>query len=185
MGSDIQINKPIISFKKPNLVNIFLSILELLDLGSIADSFWNLFDFAMDDASYGVFAESDSYSDDSSGGDRRTRRRMDREEADLTKPVNFVSAGTFMPNQEVVRDYSERSDEIDSEDNVINQFDVNVDEEDNLLPEGAKMEKRGGAKGGKKNDGLGGDIGKFEKATKGKKFEEKEGEGSQASKEMN
>ncbi|KAG5392436.1 hypothetical protein IGI04_022399 [Brassica rapa subsp. trilocularis] len=121
----------------------------------------------MDDASYGVFAESDSYSDDSSGGDRRTRRRMDREEADLTKPVNFVSAGTFMPNQEVVRDYSERSDEIDSEDNVINQFDVNVDEEDNLLPEGAKMEKRGGAKGGKKNDGLGGDIGKFEKATKG------------------
>ncbi|CAN7098690.1 unnamed protein product [Brassica rapa subsp. narinosa] len=134
MGSDIQINKPIISFKKPNLVNIFLSILELLDLGSIADSFWNLFDFAMDDASYGVFAESDSYSDDSSGGDRRTRRRMDREEADLTKPVNFVSAGTFMPNQEVVRDYSERSDEIDSEDN---------------------------------NDGLGGDIGKFEKATKG------------------
>ena len=169
MGSDTQINKPIISFKKLNLVNIFLSILtnpELLDLGSIADSFWNLFDFAMDDASYGVFAESDSYSDDSSGGDRRTRRRMDREEADLTKPVNFVSAGTFMPNQEVVRDYSERSDEIDSEDNVINQVDVNVNEEDSLLPgafgkkiaEGAKMREKAKKDGG---------IGKFEKATKG------------------
>ena len=101
----------------------------------------------MDDATYGVFAESDSYSDDSSGGGRRTRRRMDRDsgrDADLTKPVKFVSTGTVMPNQEVVRD---RSDEIDSEDNVINRFDVNVNEEDNLLPgafgkkiaEGAKM----------------------------------------------
>ena len=101
----------------------------------------------MDDATYGVFAESDLYSDDSSGGGRRTRRRMDRDsgkDADVTKPVNFVSIGTVMPNQEVVRD---RSDEIDSEDNVINRFDVNVNEEDNLLPgafgkkiaEGAKM----------------------------------------------
>ncbi|CAF2083613.1 hypothetical protein YC2023_070350 [Brassica napus] len=132
MGSDTQINKPIISFKKLNLVNIFLSILtnpELLDLGSIADSFWNLFDFAMDDASYGVFAESDSYSDDSSGGDRRTRRRMDREEADLTKPVNFVSAG----GQSLAGCFWEE-DSCGGED---------------------------------ESEGEGGDIGKFEKATKG------------------
>ncbi|CDY48461.1 BnaC05g13210D [Brassica napus] len=111
----------------------------------------------MDDATYGVLSESDSYSDDSSGGGRRTRRRMDRDsgrDADLTKPVNFVSTGTVMPNQEVVRD---RSDEIDCEDNVINRFDVNINEEDNLLSgafgkkiaegakmrEKAKMEKRG------------------------------------------
>ncbi|KAJ3670835.1 hypothetical protein LUZ60_008261 [Juncus effusus] len=50
-----------------------------------------------DDALYGVFADS---SDDSDSG-RRKRRRSDGSKADLTRPVQFISTGTVMPNKEI------------------------------------------------------------------------------------
>ncbi|XP_068638311.1 septin and tuftelin-interacting protein 1 homolog 1 [Aristolochia californica] len=45
-----------------------------------------------EDVLYGVFANSDSDAEDSS---------RKRKKADFTKPVNFVSTGTVMPNQEI------------------------------------------------------------------------------------
>ncbi|KAK9139171.1 hypothetical protein Scep_008852 [Stephania cephalantha] len=58
-----------------------------------------------DDVLYGVFAESDSDADDDSSKKRR-RGDLSSKKADFSKPVNFVSTGTFMPNPEK----SEKSD---------------------------------------------------------------------------
>ncbi|XAR54279.1 hypothetical protein NMG60_11029338 [Bertholletia excelsa] len=57
-----------------------------------------------DDVLYGVFAsgDSDSDADDDYGGSSSRKRRKDvLKKPDLTKPVNFVSTGTVMPNQEI------------------------------------------------------------------------------------
>ena len=54
-----------------------------------------------DDVLYGVFATgSDSDSDGFSSRKRRKDRDLSRK-PDLTKPVNFVSTGTVMPDQEI------------------------------------------------------------------------------------
>eukprot|EP00250_Pteridium_aquilinum_P004547 c14751_g1_i1 orf=276-638(+) len=54
-----------------------------------------------DEALYGVFDESDSDADDSSS--KRRRRGDIIKKGDLSKPVSFVSIGTFKPSEEVDR----------------------------------------------------------------------------------
>lgn len=69
-----------------------------------------------DDVLYGVFA-----SDSDSDGYTSKKRRRDREAGrrpDLTKPVNFVSTGTVMPNQEIDKNLKEENEEdADNENN--------------------------------------------------------------------
>lgn len=51
-----------------------------------------------DDVLYGIFAED---SDDESSSRKRKKDRDFGRQADLTKPLNFVSSGTVMPNREI------------------------------------------------------------------------------------
>ncbi|XP_043691293.1 septin and tuftelin-interacting protein 1 homolog 1-like [Telopea speciosissima] len=57
-----------------------------------------------EDVLFGVFADSDSDADD---GSSRKRRKDFSKKSDFTKPVNFVSTGTVMPNQEIDKNAKE------------------------------------------------------------------------------
>ncbi|KAK3229463.1 hypothetical protein Dsin_001344 [Dipteronia sinensis] len=72
-----------------------------------------------DDVLYGVFA-SDSDSDGYSSKKRRKDRDLGRR-PDLTKPVNFVSTGTVMPNQEIDNNLKEENDDIIEDDDNDNR----------------------------------------------------------------
>lgn len=97
-----------------------------------------------DDVLYGVFASGDSDSDyDGLGSSRKRRKDKDLyKKSDFSKPVNFVSTGKVMPNQE-----------IDQNTKVENR----TDEEDDHIPSGIgfastssknnKSEENGGVKG--------------------------------------
>ncbi|KAI4375611.1 hypothetical protein MLD38_013462 [Melastoma candidum] len=65
-----------------------------------------------DDALYGVFADSDD--SDYGGSSSNRKRRKDRDlgrKQDLTKPVNFVSTGTVMPNREIDENSKEENED--------------------------------------------------------------------------
>ncbi|XP_057435037.1 septin and tuftelin-interacting protein 1 homolog 1 [Lotus japonicus] len=170
-----------------------------------------------DDVLYGVFADSD---DDYSSRKRRKDRSMSKKQ-DLTKPVNFVSTGTFMPNEEI--DKNSREKDEDERDGDVsdgrpglglgmgglgsastsgsglgfnsgraagNGSDRNNDESDEnddekflptafgkMIKEGAmrrererqmeRKEKKRGDRQGAAGQDVSGDVGKFEKHTKG------------------
>ncbi|KAK7317962.1 hypothetical protein RJT34_02621 [Clitoria ternatea] len=169
-----------------------------------------------DDVLYGVFADSDDDEDDDYSSRKRRKDRDFSKRPDLTKPVNFVSTGTFMPNQEndeKVKEQDEKDGYDGREDrpglglgfgvgsastsgsglgfkssNGANGMERNDDSDENadesFLPtafgkkikEGAmrrekerereRLEKKRGQGWGTGQDELG-DVGKFEKHTKG------------------
>ncbi|XP_059279533.1 septin and tuftelin-interacting protein 1 homolog 1-like [Lycium ferocissimum] len=66
-----------------------------------------------DDVLYGVFASGDSDSD-YEGSSKKHKKGLSTK-PDLTKPVNFVSNGTVMPNQEIDQNTKEENDQLISE----------------------------------------------------------------------
>ncbi|KAK4385996.1 Septin and tuftelin-interacting protein 11 [Sesamum angolense] len=70
-----------------------------------------------DDVLYGVFAAGDSDSDSYDGLGSKKRRKDLAKRTDYTKPVNFVSTGTVMPNEEIDRN-SKEDNEVMDEDEV-------------------------------------------------------------------
>nr|GMD75999.1 septin and tuftelin-interacting protein 1 homolog 1-like [Ipomoea batatas] len=71
-----------------------------------------------DDVLYGIFASGDSDSDyEGRGlGSSRKRKKDLSKKQDLTKPVNFVSTGSVMPNQEIDSDLKEDLKEMEEDD---------------------------------------------------------------------
>ncbi|KDP39564.1 hypothetical protein JCGZ_02584 [Jatropha curcas] len=168
-----------------------------------------------DDNIYGSFNySSNSDYDDGDGSSSRKRKKGtdSGRKADLTKPVNFVSIGTVMPNQEIDKDSKEETVDdmfagdndrpglgsgsgsepglsaglgFNGSNNVVKQtVDVGYgggdEAEDNFLPtefgrrikEGAQRRERERLEkkekgGGQRKEVRSGDVGEFEKHTKG------------------
>ncbi|CAM8998816.1 unnamed protein product [Rhodiola kirilowii] len=139
-----------------------------------------------EDTLYGVFA-SDSSSDE--GGSSK-KRKKDKKFVDLTKPVNFVSSGVVMPEKEVDKEIRDSMDEdggragLGSSGGGLGFKSVEEEEmvEEEFLPtnfgkkikdgvERRKKEKEkakgGGKVQGRRKEGDLGDVGSFEKHTKG------------------
>ncbi|KAL0301444.1 UNVERIFIED_CONTAM: Septin and tuftelin-interacting protein 11 [Sesamum radiatum] len=68
-----------------------------------------------DDVLYGVFAAGDSDSDSYDGLGSKKRRKDLAKRTDYTKPVNFVSTGTVMPNEEIDRNSKEDNEVMDED----------------------------------------------------------------------
>ncbi|CAK9158477.1 unnamed protein product [Ilex paraguariensis] len=70
-----------------------------------------------DDVLYRVFASDDSDSDNGGGSSTRKRRKDLSKKSHFTKPVNFVSTGTVIPNQEIDDNLKEENVDAAEEEN--------------------------------------------------------------------
>lgn len=68
-----------------------------------------------DDVLYGIFASGDTDSDSEGGSNKRKRRKDLSKKQDLTKPLNFVSSGIVMPNQEIDKNSKEKNEKDDQD----------------------------------------------------------------------
>ncbi|XP_071741880.1 septin and tuftelin-interacting protein 1 homolog 1 [Rutidosis leptorrhynchoides] len=69
-----------------------------------------------DDVLYGIFADVDSDSDSEGGYGKKKRKKGLVTKQDLTKPLNFVSSGVVMPNQEIDQNSKQENEKDDQDD---------------------------------------------------------------------
>ncbi|XP_023758291.1 septin and tuftelin-interacting protein 1 homolog 1 [Lactuca sativa] len=69
-----------------------------------------------DDVLYGIFASGDSDSDSEGNSKKKRKKGLSKKQQDLTKPLNFVSSGIVMPNEEIDSNTKQENQKDDEDD---------------------------------------------------------------------